>query len=202
MNANRTDIRRLLSCVICLLPTTLLLAGCETGQPHYGQVHDDVVRIGQYFSAMPWLYDEAGTPSGVAVRLYLYSASTGKGVFVPGTIKVDMYGFRRLPNGRIGRELLHSWEFNEETARAMRMTKAAIMGDSYGMILKWPDDMDLSDRDVQFVYRYRRRDGGEIVRDGSHLRVPRPSVRAYEDIPPQSQGTPRTPAAPVPNEHP
>jgi hypothetical protein len=142
-------------------------------------LRDDIVAIRQFYSTEPWMRDAEGRYTGVFVRVYLLSAQTEKGAFVPGTVKAAMYALTPRSDGTYGRELVHEWSFNQQQAAGYRLRKPSVMGDSYGFWLRWPAELELMGREVQVMLSYQKKDGEVIARRGSRFRVPVPTGQAY-----------------------
>jgi hypothetical protein len=163
-----------------VLGALLLCAGCETpGGPQVGpQARDDIVAIQQYPPTDPWLRDEEGRVNGMRTRVYFLPAAgeqqVPKGIFVPGTIHAALYVLFPRPDGSYERQLAHEWDFNERGAEGFRIRRPSVMGQSYGLILRWPMELDLAGREIQITLSYQRSDGEAIARRGTRFRVPLP----------------------------
>ncbi len=195
-----------------LLAGALLLAsGCaslEKGAPGAGTMRDDIVAIRQFYSAQPWTRDdETGRVNGIMARVYFTAATRPgeeipKGVFVPGTIRARMYVLGVRPDGSYDRQLAHEWAFTAQQAAAFRVRHASSMGDSYGLVLRWPREVDVAGREIQVEFSYERQDGEVIARRGSRFQVPLPpgqrapappkaaAPRRAPDTPPQTEPRP------------
>lgn len=151
-------------------------AGCNTADWSASgrdvRLRDDIVAIRQFPATDPWLRDEFGRICGLNARVYFVSAETGKGAFVPRTIHVDLHSLGILPDGTYDRELIYQWEFSEPLIRDLRMWRESVMGQSYGLVMRWPAELDLANREIQLTYRYTRRDGREVIKRSSRFRVP------------------------------
>jgi hypothetical protein len=163
-----------------LVGLSLLTAGCEALGPAAArpELRDDIVAIQQYPPTDPWLRDENGRAAGLQSRVYFLPVASGeqmaKGVFVSGTIKASLYAMLPRADGTYTRELAYEWSFDSRAAEGFRIRRPSVMGESYGLILRWPATLDLSGREVQLVYTYERKDGEVITRRGSRFRVPLP----------------------------
>jgi hypothetical protein len=169
-------------------------------------LRDDIVAIRQFYSTEPWIRDAEGRYTGVFVRVYLVSAETEKGAFVPGTIKAAMYALTLRPDGTYQRELMHEWSFDQQQAAGYRVRKSSVLGDSYGFVLRWPAELELMGREVQVMFSYQKEDGEVIARRGSRFRVPVPTGHAYPQTSfrapaPSGADGPATQATSRPPEH-
>lgn len=159
----------------------VILAGLSTGCQGFtgGTVRDDIVAIHQFLPNPPWVRDDDGRASGLRPRVYFISAETGRGVFVPGPFAVDLV--ERVPTSDgYERILRHTWSFSHREALGFRITKSSAMGESYGLVLRWPDELELGGTEIQLLYRYQRGDGRVIERGGSRVRVPLPPRMRFE----------------------
>lgn len=165
-------------------------AGCESSGADYGAprlrgdhgepgLRDDIVEIHQYLMRPAWLKDEEGRINGLRVRTYFLPAALpgkeiAKGVFVSGRFTCSLYALGPRPDGTYQRELVHSWSFDAREAAGFRVTEASIMGDSYGLFLIWPEEVDLPGREVMLEVQYQRRDGRVVAYRGARMLVPGP----------------------------
>lgn len=200
-----------------LAVSIVVLAGCETGGktlfpqalfPKPETLHDDIVAIHGIQVPDPWLRDPDGRIAGITIRTYFVSAATGKGAFVPGTIRAILHVVERRPGGGYDRLPGYAWQFPEDEAFPFRIIKPAMGGESYGFILKWPPELDVMGRRIEIRFVYRRGDGREVVSPARQLQVPLP--HGFEDprgrpfVPPPLNAVPRPapdltqPAAPWP----
>ena len=166
---------------LTLLSVLGLLIGCETpGGPNVaaGAARDNVVMIRQFYAADPWIRDAEGRVSGVLVRVYFAAAAKDdevpKGILVPGTIKATLYALAPRPDGSYERRLAYEWTFDEQQAQGYRVRRVSRMGYSYGLILRWPPEVDVVGREIQIQFSYQREDGKVITQRGSRFRVPLP----------------------------
>lgn len=186
-----------------LLLALLAAGGCAGLRPGPGRVRDDIVSIVQFNEAQPWLYDVEGRVNGVRSRVYFVSSQTERGTWVPGTIRVELYRLARRPDGTFARERVHEWTFDAERAAGMRVREPSAMGQSYGLLLLWPPELNLMGRQIQMVYSYERKDGHVVTRRGNTLLVPTP-VGAFTDpwsgpgTAPQTRPAARPPAGATP----
>jgi hypothetical protein len=137
----------------------------------------------------PWLNFDPAHPArvnGLAVNVYLVSASTQKGVFGAGTIRVvmfeDLSGSRgRDAGGKVDLEdaigkKLYEWELTPEQATPYRVLRRAnkkhVLGDGYQLRLSW-GDLDLAGKNVALQLEYVRGDGQRVVRKPFWLQIPR-----------------------------
>ncbi len=176
-----------------LLGLPVLLTGCASNSWGAVGLRDDVVTIKQFIPTYPWIHDDEGRSRGLQARVYFVSAETEKGVHVPGRISVDLNVLHPQPQGGYEREQVYRWEFSESEAAGFRVRTRAVLGYSYGFVLCWPDDIDLSGEEVQLTFRYHRQEGGIVERRGPRFRVPLPP--GYTSPPRAAQPTPaRQPA--------
>ncbi|MGE0481019.1 MAG: hypothetical protein AB7Q17_11160 [Phycisphaerae bacterium] len=204
---NRKNIRRAARCLALLAGAAPGLIGCQQFQPQkpnpYANVRlggqavpmastpaidptkielrDDIVQVVQFWPQSPWIKDGAtGRVIGFRATVYFQSSETERGAFVPGPIYALLSQVKSDSRGRVQRIPLHQWELDESQAMSFRVRKEAVMGYAYSFILKWPEEIDVSGRQVELVFGYQRQDGA-IVRG-------QPIVRRV-DLPPV--GTPR-----------
>jgi len=163
---------------------------------YYGtaEVRSDIVAIRQFYPTEPWLPDENGRANGVFVRVYFVAPRSQhgefKGVFVRGSIKAAIDALNPRSGGGYERERLHEWTFTPRQAAGLRLSRPSIMGDSYGLVLRWPAELDVQGREIQFVISYQRGDGEVVARRGSRFRVPLPDGQSYRE-PIQGERRPR-----------
>ena len=168
-----------------LLGPLLLCASCQTpGGPGTGEpvVRDDVVAIRQFYEMDPWVRDDEGRIVGIRSRVYFVAATRSdeevpKGVFVPGTIRAQLFAVVLRPDGRYERQAVHEWTLDQQQARGYRVTRRSAMGESYGLVYRWPPSVDVSGKEVQVVLSYQRQDGEIISHRGSRFPVPVSSAR-------------------------
>lgn len=152
-----------------------------TIDPTKVDLHDDIVQVVQFWPQSLWIKDNAtGRVIGFRATVYFQSSETERGAFVPGPIYALLSQVKSDSRGRVQRIPLHQWELDESQAMPFRVRKEAVMGYAYSFILKWPDEIDVTGRQVELVFGYQRQDGA-IVRG-------QPIVRRV-DLPPM--GTPR-----------
>jgi hypothetical protein len=180
----------------CALAVWLGVTGCATpGARPAADERDDIVAIRQFYPAEPWLYDEDGRVTGTAPRVYLVGAADTagqmQGVFVPGDIKAQLYALRALPDGGYARDLVHEWTFDRHRARDFRITKPSIMGNSYGLVLRWPPELRLAGREIQIAISYTRANGDVVSTRGSRFRVPLGLASPAPATRPAPAGAPR-----------
>ena len=135
---------------------------------------DDIVRIHSYWGDYPWLTDSDQRPFGLKARVYFVDIETERGSFVAGTIAAEMYLLTRTRDGRRHRELLHEWRFDTDQAMGYRIRRKAVTGYSYGLVLPWPEHVDVVGRQIELVFRYDRTDGRVIKSSPKRFRVPVP----------------------------
>jgi hypothetical protein len=190
---------------LLLLSALPLLTGCESlgsvGAPA-GTVRDNVVMIRQFYAADPWIRDEEGRVTGVLARVYFAAAARDdevpKGIFVPGTIKAELYILTLRPDGSNERVLIHEWKFDEQQAQGYRVRRVSRMGCSYGLILRWPPEVNVMGREIQMQFSYQTQAAKVVTQRGSRFRVPLPAGRAD----PSETGTGRNQPATRPHAKP
>lgn len=161
---------------LLLLSALPLLTGCAgLGTA----ANDNVVMIRQFYAADPWIRDEEGRVAGVLARVYFAAAARDdevpKGIFVPGTIKAELYVLTLRPDGTNERVLVHEWTFDEQQAQGYRVRRTSRMGSSYGLILRWPPEVNVTGREIQMQFSYKTQAGKVITQRGSRFRVPLPA---------------------------
>jgi len=177
----------------CLVVVGGLFAGCNV-PPHVQQtvnapLFDDVMAIMCTIRPKPWLNFDMSNPTrvnGIAINMYLISASTQKGVFGAGTIRVTLYesqpvsattssgagaGTARYVVGN----KLHEWVLPPDKAMPFRVLRRPertyVMGDGYQLRLSW-GDLNLAGRRVGLSIEYQRTDGRVVRRPPFWLQVP------------------------------
>jgi hypothetical protein len=166
-----------------LLGALALVGGCELpgGARPAAALRDDIVAIQQYPPTDPWLRNDEGRITGIRTRVYFLPAAPQgkmpKGVFVSGTIKAALYALTLRPDGSHERQLAYEWSFDERGAAGYRIRSIrnpSVMGESYGLLLRWPSDLGLAGREIQIMLSYQRNDGETIARRGTRFQVPLP----------------------------
>jgi hypothetical protein len=167
----------LLVCAVALLLMTAL-SGCQNpGQR--GERFDasrvdtrgDITQVHTFWPSPVWVR-QGGEIIGFRTAAYFISAETGKGAFVPGDIVVRLYERVRDEAGDVQRRLKHEWVLPPNEAMMFRVTRKSIMGYSYGLVLKWPDELEFDSRQIDIVIAYQRPDGREIPAPPKAFRVP------------------------------
>lgn len=173
----------------------LLSAGCQSlgGASGPAASRDDIVAIRQFYVTEPWVRDEEGRVVGIMARVYFVPATKSdnevpKGVFVRGTIKAALFTLNVRADGTYERQLAHEWSFTPQQAEVFRVLKPSLMGYSYALVLRWPQELDVMGREVQVMISYEREDGKTIAARGTRFRIPLPLGRP---------GGPVTPSAPA-----
>lgn len=175
----RGGLRRVCSAAAIVLSAAC--AGCATlgvatSQPAADDM--DIMAATSFFEQDPWLRDTDGRAIGIRARTYFTSRESNKGRFVPGDIEVVVNALSARRGGALQREPLHSWRLDAEQAAPFRLRKRSLMGDSYGLVLRWPDDLDIYGRRVEFVIGYHRSDQRFVQSPSRQLVVPQPVVYA------------------------
>lgn len=132
---------------------------------------DDIFAVYYFWPSDPWLR-RGEQVVGFRVPTYFVSGETNKGAFVPGAIIVYLHGFVPDRLNRPTRELFYKWQFNREEAMNYRVRKEAITGYYYGLLLTWPEELDLGGRQVEVQIAYRRLDGTEVRGSPRRVQVP------------------------------
>lgn len=133
---------------------------------------DDIVQVMRFVRDPIFVWD-ADRPAGVVMSVYLVSAATQKGVFGSGPIEVTVYELRHGPSG-LERTRAHAWRLSESEAMGFRVRKRSVLGYYYGLLLKWPRELDLSGREIEIVIGYTRGDGRVVTTAPIRRRVPVP----------------------------
>ncbi|GEM_PF-1419532 len=154
---------------------------------------DDIVKIVQFWPQTPWLF-ESDRIVGFKATIYFVSGQTDKGAFVPGTIFIWIYEYDRAPRGRHKRRLAWMWELDEHQAEGFRVTRKSIAGYYYGFPLRWPAEVKLEGKMVEFQFGYQRGDGRIVLSSPKRFVVPVPL--GYE---PEDDATPPASAASQPS---
>lgn len=150
-------------------------APAPTIDPMRIETRDDIVRVHQFWSQDPWIKDPStGRVTGFSVATYFVSSMTEKGAFVSGDIQVMVYWLHPTPNGDYERMLAYQWDLNETQASSFRVRKKAILGYYYGLVLKWPETLDLSGKQIEVQITYRRSDGGIVRSSPRGFRIESP----------------------------
>ncbi len=182
---------------LLLLVVTVLLAGCTphpsqsngnidtapSNDPYRMTVEEvermpldpNIVEVHTHYNLFPWLqYDPSDPrPQGFMVSsLFLVSGKTGKGVFGKGTISVKMFRVDRDEQRRETRRLVHTWQFNPAQALPYRAVRRTIIGEGYQLRLRWPNDIDLIEREIVVIVEFTRPDGKTIRSGAKSLKVP------------------------------
>jgi hypothetical protein len=162
-----------------LVALALGCAGCATdgksgaGLDWFGAPagHDDITSISWWPNANPWVRDADRRVVGLIIRAYFVSGATSKGEFVPGDIQATMSLVTPKAGGGYARVPLHEWAFDRRAAAGYRLQKRAVAGDSYGLLLRWPETVDVAGKTVELVLSYKRADGRVITSVMRQLRV-------------------------------
>ncbi len=184
---------------VLLSGLALLAAGCNAP----GGLRDDIVTAYHYYRVPPWIFNEEGRVTGLAARVYFVPAGSNKGFFVPGTIKAALHQRTRRPDGTYERTLAHEWRFDQRQAEGFQVVKRSTLGDSYGFVLRWPQELDLSGREIEIRFSYVRLDGRLIQGRPTPLPEPVPSgapLPASQAAPPPQRVETAARSAPPPRE--
>jgi len=134
---------------------------------------DDIASIVQFWPTVPWIKDGAtGRVNGFRATVYFISSADELGAFVSGTIMARVFVLTPDARGNVERRPVYQWGLDEQAAMPFRVRKRATGGYYYGMVLKWPDELDLSGRQVEIVFSYIRGDGVEVKATPRSYRVP------------------------------
>lgn len=200
MNLHRESRSTRRACCGIFSALLAVLGGCAATGPRSGDglERDEIVDIRQYYQTPPWLYDEDGRIAGSAPRVYFVAQSERpddlKGYFVPGAITATLYVLRGLPDGNLERQRVYEWTFDRQRARDFRIPTPSIMGLSYGLVLRWPAELNLADQEVQFTISYTRAGGQSVSSRSPTFRVPRGVMRAPAGRPGAASQPARSPA--------
>ncbi len=170
------------------------LVGCQANPPHVNRTvnaptFDDITSIKAFIRPKPWLNFDPSNPArinGLAINMYLISASRQKGVFGSGTIHVVLH--EALAEGKSGAsdkswrdqtgEKIHEWVLPPDKAMMYRVIqrpdKTYVMGEGYQLRLSW-GDKDLSGKHVAVVLEYHREDGTIVRRKPTWFKIPETS---------------------------
>ncbi|MBL8879226.1 MAG: hypothetical protein JNG88_08910 [Phycisphaerales bacterium] len=142
------------------------------------EARDDIVGVNQYWGQDPWIRDPSTSRvSGFSVATYFVSSATEKGAFVKGDIVVHLNWLRTYASGEIERTPLYEWELNESQSMGFRIRKKSVMGYFYGLVLKWPETIDVSGKHIEIQISYRRLAGGAMVKSAPRTFRIEPAAR-------------------------
>lgn len=140
-------------------------APAPTIDPTKIESRDDIVGVNQYWVQDPWIRDPStNRVTGFMVATYFVSSATEKGAFVKGDILVTVNWLRTYSTGPVERTPLYQWELNESQSTGFRVRKKAVMGYYYGLVLKWPDNIDVAGKQIEIQISYRRASGGQVLK--------------------------------------
>ncbi len=138
-------------------------------------LESDIVNVYAHYNLFPWLqFDPTDPrPQGFMISsLFLVSARTSKGAFADGVITVKLYRVDRDEQRRQTRTLVHTWQFDPRQALPYRAVKRTVVGQGYQLHLRWPDDLDLVNREIVAIVEFTRLDGKVIRSAPKFLKVP------------------------------
>jgi hypothetical protein len=161
--------------LVVLIGVTVPMLDCAPPPADEIAAESNIIRVNKFFNADPWLSfknDGTGKIDGIRITVYLEGAGRPKGVFGDGTLLVEMYRLDRDRRGQEEATLVHKWELPPERAYAWRAKKETGMGWGYGLRLPWPDDLEVEGRQIAFVVKYVRADGGVISSSRQVVKVP------------------------------
>lgn len=134
-------------------------------------VKDDIVQIVQFWPQIPFV-KKSGIPVGMTVTTYFVSGETDRGAFVPGTIYAWLFIKDRDKPLDDEEEPAHVWKFDPDEAMNYRIRKLAKPGYGYGLILVWPNELDLEGKQIQIQLAYRRLNGTVVQAPRRDFEVP------------------------------
>lgn len=135
---------------------------------------DNIVRIFTIWGNVPWITDGDRFAIGVKARVYFVDSETERGAFVTGRIGAALYTVTPTPSGRSQRVLVHEWKLDRDQAAGYRIRRKAVTGYSYGLVLLWPEEVEVIGRQIEVVFTYERSDGTLIRSSRKRIRVPTP----------------------------
>lgn len=139
--------------------------------------HDDIIAINDIWQNYPWRGNQEGQVVGFTTAVYFQSGTTGKGSFVPGTIRCRLSSVQRKAGGT-ERLTLQTWEFDEKAAMGFRVMRKTINWYFYGFPLVWSPDLKLTDKEIEIQFEYERKDGRIVTGSPKRLKVPRTGDQA------------------------
>ncbi len=135
----------------------------------------DIVEVHTHYNLFPWLQFDPSDPRPqgfVISSLFLVSAKTSKGAFADGVIAVKLYRVDRDEQRRETRNLVYTWQFDPRQAMPYRAVKRTVVGLGYQLHLRWPDNLDLVNREIVAIVEFTRLDGKVIRGAPKFLKVP------------------------------
>lgn len=153
-------------------PQAIEVRGAPEIDPTVVPTQDDIVQVMRFVRDPIFVWD-ADRPSGVVMSVYLVSAESQKGVFGRGPIEVTIHELRH-GRGGVERATVHTWRLTESDAMGFRVRKRSVLGYYYGLMLKWPKELDLSGREIELTISYTRGDGRVVSTAPIRRRVPVP----------------------------
>ena len=155
---------------VCLIVSGLFLMGCRStgtqGRPkHSKRGQPSIRRVACLYDQRPWLtkLDRAGDqdPEGIEYRVFL-DPGTGKGVWIEGTLRIEMYQIERNQNGKIERTLVSDWVY---PTSAFNTVRSRLLGKGYHLYLRW-HSKDIAGHEIEIVTQFEDANGW-IVRAGT-----------------------------------
>jgi len=147
----------ILICMVCIL------AGCRTPGTH-SQTNKSrrgqplVRRLACLYEKKPWLtnLDIAGDldPEGIKFRAFL-DPGTGKGVWLTGMFKIEMYKIDRNARGEYTRTLVSDWIYPSSKINRLH---SKILGNGYHFLLRW-HSKDLAGHEIELVTQFEDANG-------------------------------------------
>jgi hypothetical protein len=133
-----------------------------------------VARVVCFYSQNPWMsFDVEGDPNpeGFRFTVYLASGKTGRGVLVPGQLRIEIF---RIDHASGGRQ--NVCDTRVDLADLPRAAKETTLGWGYVCPFTWGSNadpkMDLLGHDIDVVVSYIAPDGQAIRAQTKSLRVP------------------------------
>ena len=127
------------------------------------ETHDDIRQIVTYWPE-PIFLTISEVPVGLRATVVFVSGQTEKGAFVPGIIHVWLYESNERGSFANAVRPVYEWQFDEQKAMNWRIRRVNRLGNTYGLLLEWPRDLDLEGKRVRVEIGYERLDGS-IVRN-------------------------------------
>ncbi len=165
--------------VVLLGVACLLTTGCDAfrREPAFGErfdavdwpTTDNITLVFAPWKEPIWITDD-GRIVGFKVRAYFVTPETDKGAFVSGDIVAKT--FVRTGADSKSRQLVHEFRLSESEARRFRINKRAIPGYSYGLVVRWPDDLDLSGGNIDIAIEYHALSGNVVRVPAKSFTVP------------------------------
>lgn len=122
------------------------------------EMRDDIKEICAYWRE-PMLFRNNDIPAGFRATVFFVSGGTQKGAFVPGVIRVQLFVADERKSFAKATEPVHEWRLDAREAMNWRIRRASMLGYGYGLMLPWPDVLNLEGRRIAIEIGYERGDG-------------------------------------------